>query len=985
MGQLPRTLVIAMVVMLAAAPLLASANADAAGAAGGDRGSWTVQRFIEGRVPLKVSFEASPENSTYHLSVPNTATITSASMTVEGVERYSLKGTPNDFDDPVGHKHQVYYGQIGIYPPAGFPSNYENVRWDPRDEDAIRSRDGTTYQTSTPFMANPPNYPYHQFDMVVNTTGMVRLKVEWHGWGFCVGNDTNTAGVQAYLFNHTSQKWFRFATYANNDTQGTVRSVSTTLMDPSHFADNFGHVHVLVFGQHDEPQGGGFTDVGSVASDYVAVTVLRNDTLQRPNRPSLAIGEQAAFWSEPGEFTGSMTLGDGSGFKEALQAFVDGIPPAAPPLEVPFRFRMAQATWAQLRVSSLSVTIREVDNQPPLFLGAEPVAMTEDTDLSRGIDLRDHFDDDHNGNDLAYSVEFEENASLVHAVIHPDGHSVNFLAVAPHWAGELEFRFNATDVWGLSTVSGAFTVTVEEVNDPPDITDPGALFIDEDMPFELNLTVVDPDIPYGDHLSFEDDSPMFDIDPATGRVAFTPDQDDVGLHNVTFVVRDSRGEYDSVRVPITVTDTNDPPVILDPGLLTAEEDAKFDFNFTATDEDGTGRFTWVLVGGVGTMNLGPLNGRLTWIPTGEHVGLVNISVIAMDNRGAATQVAVSIQVLNVNDPPVLEALRRVQLTEGVRFAYTVSFTDADLDETTNEEHTITLDPPLFPVSPVGAVDFTPANEHVGTHTLLVTITDSAGATDTAEWEVVVDNVNERPAIEQVEAQFWREDEPVHLQIMATDPDKGDVLTFSDSTSIFDIDPRTGVIDFTPVQQNVGTHQLRIVVADSGGLSADVYLDVTIAPFNDPPSAGIRVVTLKERLREGDMLSLAAEAEDPDNQVADLYFVWTMDGREVGDEATLDLDDLRPGNHTVVLRVSDGEGYGEAVYTFSVEDVEEPFSWTWAVLLAIGLVVAVLAIKAFQAIQDPGGGKARTMERPSGKETPEEPAPQDDGTFEGWRR
>jgi len=984
MGQLLRSLVISLVVMLAVAPLMASVGAEASD---GDRGSWTVQRFIEAKVPLRVDFETSSENSTYHLSVPNTATITAASITLEGVERYSLKGTPSDFDDPVGHKHQVYYGQIGIYPPAGFPSNYENVRWDPRDEDAIRNLDGATYQTSTPFMANPPNYPYHQFDMVVNTTGMVRLKVEWHGWGFCVGNDTNTAGVQAYLFNHTSQKWYLFATYANNDTQGTVRGFSRTLMNPGDFADNFGHVHILVFGQHDEPQGGGFTDTGIVASDYVAVTVLRNDTLQRPNRPSLSIGDQAAIWSAPGEFTGTVTLADGSGFKEALQAYVDAIPPAAPPLEVPFRFRMAQATWAQLRVSSLSVTIQEVVNQPPQFLGPEPVSMMEDTDLVRGIDLWDHFDDDYNGKDLVYSVEHEENASLVHAEIHPDGHSVNFLTVAEDWAGELDFTFNATDVWGLYTVSGVFTVTVEEVNDPPVIKDPGALFIDEDRPFELNLSVDDPDLPYGDSLSFEDDSPMFDIDPATGRIAFTPDQGDVGTHNVTFVVRDSRGLYDSVRVAITVTDANDPPVILDPGLLTAEEDAKFDFNFTATDEDGNGRFNWLLVGGVGTMSLGPLNGRLTWIPTGEHVGTVNISVIARDNRGAATQINVSIQVLNVNDAPVLGSLKKVQLTEGVRFTHTVAFTDADLDETTTEDLTITVDPPLFTVSPDGAVDFIPGNEDVGSYTLLVTITDAAGATDTTEWEVVVINVNERPVLEQVEAQFWREDEPVFLQILATDPDKDDVLTFSDSTSIFDIDPRTGVIDFTPVQQNVGTHQLRIVVTDSGGLSADVYIDVTINPFNDPPVAGIRVVTLKERLKEGDQLSLAAEAEDPDNEMMDLSFVWTLDGKEVGTGSTLDLHHLRPGNHTVVLRVSDGEGASDATYTFSVEDVEEPFSWTWVVLAVIAAVVAVLAIKAFQAIQDPSGGKkARVPEKAPEEEAPEEtPARVEGGDFEGWRR
>ncbi len=980
MGNTVKLLVTAVVLLMMISSPALSSN-DAGEDREGSRATLTVQRFVEHRVPVDVNFETGAENSTYSISVPNSATVTDASVTLQGLERYRLKGTPNDFDDPTGYGHVAYYGQIGKYPPTQSPGHYQNIRVPARDEEAFRYRDLTFFQTSTPFGANPPNYPYHHFDMIVNTTGMVRLKVEWVGLGYCVGNDTNTHGAQAYLWNYTGMEWLRFGRYAANDTGDIPRTFTLTLRDPWDFTDNYGHVNVLVFGQHDEPRGGGLTDTGSISSDYVAVTVLKNDTLERPHDPSLAIGDTDPFWSWTGDFTTSVTLADGSGLAGAIQTYIDSVAPAPGSINVPFVFAVDSATFAEVRVSSLSVTVREVDNQPPVFLGAGEVTIMEDEDMLKAFDLQDHFDDDFNGPDLMYAVEYAENASAVQAVIHSDGHHVNLVTVAEDWAGTLEFRFNATDVWGLATNSTAFTVTVEEVNDPPSIENPGDLFLDEDEPFELNLSWSDPDMPYGDEVTFEDTTPLFDIDPLTGRIAFTPDQEDIGKHDVSVSVRDYQGLSDTVDFIVTVVDLNDAPVIEDPGLLVVDEDTALDFNFTVTDEDGDTQFTWVLVGGVGTMKIGPYDGRLSWIPEGQHVGITNISVICTDRRGASNQLNLSIEVLNVNDPPVLQQPSEGQMVEGSLFFTTLAFSDPDLEEDPEEEHTFTVDPPLFPILSGGVINFTPANEHVGDHLLTVTLTDAAGAFDTIEWEVTVVNVNERPSIEAVEDQIWTEGTPVLLTITAYDPDVGDVLTFSDTTSIFDIDPRTGVINFTPKQMNVGRHTLRIVVTDSEGQYDDVYFEVTILPFNDPPTVSIRVVTLKERLKEGDQLSLAADVHDVDNKVSDFIYFWKLDGKEVGNDDSITINRLKAGKHKAELRVNDGDNDVTATYEFSVEEVEEGFSWAWILLAVVAVVVALLGLKAWKAIQDTG---PKEVEKPPEPERPEPDLYEQDSTFEGWQ-
>ncbi len=950
------TAVLALVLLLVLPQGLAAVHASEADDDGPSetRASWTVTRFVERRTPVDVNFETSRINETYHVAVPNSAVITSASMTLEGIARYSLKGTPNDFADAPPLPHHGYGGATKQYPPVSSPTvmSSQSVHFTTDAEQAIQRLDGATHQTTTSYQNQPPpnEYPYHLFDMKVNKTGIVRLGVEWHGWGYCRGNKTNTHGAELWIWNYTSTAWERLGSFAANDTGDVVHSFSRTFHHPHDYLSTFGHVNLLAFGQRDERNPLGFPDTGSVATDYTAVTVLVNDTLEEPSDLELSIGDDPAFWSFEGALSGVVTVGTSSNFGTAIQAYVNSIPPAPGQVDVPLVFTLYRSTWGEIRVRDLAVAVREVDNQPPRFLGAKDVTMTEDEDLSRGLDLWDHFTDDLQGSELDYSVVFAENASAVRAEIHADGHHVNFITVAQDWAGTLAFRFNATDKWGLASTSTDFNVTVQEVNDPPVLVDPGNQYLDEDAPFELNVTVLDPDVPFGDVLAFGDDAELFDIDQATGTIAFTPLQAHVGTYEVTITVTDSKGMSDSVTFSITIVDINDRPVIQDPGVLTAYEGRYFSHNFTATDEDRGDTFTWQLVGGVGTMFLGSQNGWLTWVPENEHVGVVNVSIIARDRLGAAHQLWVHFDVVNVNDPPELEALNPLHLTEGLRFQATIGFSDPDLGVDLLESHTFAVDPPMFNISVDGAIDFVPGNDDVGKHVLNVTITDRAGLTHTAQWAVEVLNTNQPPAIQAIGEQFWKEDHPVYLVVVAHDPDAGDQLTFSDATSMFDIDPRTGVINFTPVQANVGSHSLEVRVRDRAGLYGSVFFQVTIAPTNDAPVVSIRVETIKERLREGDMLSLAAVVTDEDDDRYDLIFTWSLDGKQRGSQDTITLRNLAPGHHVVELKVNDGEAVAREEYAFTVEEVEEAFPWaSVAAVLVTVLVIAVVIIKVVRPL------------------------------------
>jgi hypothetical protein len=937
-----RRLLVLVVLAALVAPALPPDVAPGSLAADGDggRGTWTVRAFMETATPVSVLFEDSAVNTTYHLQVPRGCTVVSATVALSGEERYSLKGTPTDFGDNPNASHSGYWDEEGTYPPSGTPTNYRTNVLAMEDEPDLATLDGTVYSTSTSWNNNPPPHtrPYHLFDMRIDCSDMVRLGLEWQGYGENQENDTFTHTSSLWVYNYVTTKWDGLGSYSRNDPTPVVTRLGRTLKSPYDYASATGHVYVLAFGQEDETLGG-WPSVGSVSSDYVSATVLRNDTLVLPQDVSLGVDNGTPVWTHPGGLSGEFTIGVGEDLAGALQAWVDAQGPGPGTLSVPITLRASAATMGAVRVTSIAVQVREADNKPPAFLGAQEVTMEEDVDLPEAIDLWDHFEDELEGDDLTYAVAYEENASALHAVIADDGHHVDIYTTAPDWAGALAFRFSAADSWNLTTVSTDFTVTVEEVNDPPAIATVGTQYLQEDVPYELNLTATDPDIPYGDTLAWTDDTDMFEVD-ASGRIAFTPLQEQVGRHDVNVTVTDARGASARVKLTLYISESNDPPFIVDPGPLEAREDELFSYNFTVIDPDGGETVLWTLVGGKGTMFLGKQNGRLTWVPTTEEVGTHDISVIATDKRGASFQRNVTLVVLNVNDPPELSAPSRARLTEGERFQFALTFSDPDFGVDPDEAVAFTVEPALFAITPNGTVDFTPTNDDVGTHWLNVTITDAAGGSMTVPWEVDVANVNQPPVVLPVPAQTWREDERVTLWICATDPDAGDSLAFLDSTSMFTIDLATGLIDFVPRQADVGVQDVTIRVHDRDGAEARVTFTVSVMEVNDPPIVSIRADPANVTLREGDELSLAADASDEDDEREELEFAWTLDGKEVGKGDSLVLRKLRPGLHAVTVTVSDGASNATASYQFQVKAAEEG-----APVMLIVSVVAAAAVAA----------------------------------------
>jgi hypothetical protein len=124
----------------------------------------------------------------------------------------------------------------------------------------------------------------------------------------------------------------------------------------------------------------------------------------------------------------------------------------------------------------------------------------------------------------------------------------------------------------------------------------------------------------------------------------------------------------------------------------------------------------------------------------------------------------------------------------------------------------------------------------GDHIWFVRAIDRAGnrRTSTSTWQFVVDRTgNLAPSVHAVVDTSAIEDQPFRMTISASDPNSGDVLRFSDNTSLFDINRFTGEISFTPTNDDVGEHEI-IIIATDGDLSDSSDFVLTVQNTNDEP-------------------------------------------------------------------------------------------------------------------------------------------------------
>ena len=175
----------------------------------------------------------------------------------------------------------------------------------------------------------------------------------------------------------------------------------------------------------------------------------------------------------------------------------------------------------------------------------------------------------------------------------------------------------------------------------------------EDSPFSLQLHVADDDLQYGDKLTFSAvQLPSWLYLTLDGILEGTPENGDVGTHEVQVRVTDLSGESDELSLTIVVKNTNDAPIVLAGPLGFATQDMLYEQQLEYEDIDliHGDKLIFSAVTLPEWLKLTP-EGLLTGTPSNADVGVHELVVQAIDKGKLTAEQSYAIEVKNVNDSP----------------------------------------------------------------------------------------------------------------------------------------------------------------------------------------------------------------------------------------------------------------------------------------------------------------------------------------------
>ncbi|MBI2954328.1 MAG: tandem-95 repeat protein, partial [Chloroflexi bacterium] len=506
---------------------------------------------------------------------------------------------------------------------------------------------------------------------------------------------------------------------------------------------------------------------------------------------------------------------------------------------------------------------------------------------------------------------------------------------------------------GTPSMSDAktFTITVNEVNQPPLLGPIGQQTVDEQTTLTFTATATDSDLPANAlNFSLDTGAPAgASIDSSTGAFTWTPTEDQ-GPKTYTITVRvtdNGAGTLsDAETITVTVNEVNKAPVLDSIGNQVTDEGSTLTFTATATDPDLPGNtLTFNLDDDAPTgATIDSGTGDFTWTPTeAQGHGVYTITVRVADNGAPNISDAetFTITVNEVNRPPTLNPIGNQAVDEQKVLTFIATATDPDLPGNTL---TFSLDagaPTGTTIdSSTGAFTWMPTEtQGTGAYSITVRVTDNGtpnmSATETIT--VIVGEVNRPPVLAAIGDRSIDEGLDLLFTATATDPDvPGNTLMFSLDAGAPDgasIDGSTGAFAWRPGEdQGPGVYSITVRVTDNGEgtLSDSETITVTVNEVNRLPVLDPIASTT---IGEGTLLSFTASATDPDRPANTLTF--SLDpgapsGAAIvgntGAFAWTPTELQGPGLYTITVSVTDnGTPPLSATQTFtaSVDEANQP--------------------------------------------------------------
>ena len=400
-----------------------------------------------------------------------------------------------------------------------------------------------------------------------------------------------------------------------------------------------------------------------------------------------------------------------------------------------------------------------------------------------------------------------------------------------------------TDSSGLSASLAAFNVSVSNTNDAPVISGTPNTSIAEDAAYSFIPSVNDVDVGDTSTYSVSNMPSWATFSNSSGELSGTPTNDDIGVYsNIVITVTDGSSVADSLPAfNITVSNTNDAPVISGTPNTSVAEDAAYSFIPNVNDVDPVDTATFSITNKPSWASFSTSTGALTGTPTNDDVGATTGIVISVSDAASAMNslAAFSVSVSNTNDALVISGTPNTLIAQGSSYSFTPTVTDEDVGDSAS--FSIANQPGWTSFDTTsGALTGLPGNSDVGTYSnILISATDSGGAiSNLTAFIITVSNTNDAPVISGTPNTTVAEDAVYSFTPSVNDVDTGDTQTFSISNmpswAAFSVS--TGEISGTPTNDDIGIFSNIVITVTDGSSASDSLpaFNITVSNTNDAP-------------------------------------------------------------------------------------------------------------------------------------------------------
>ncbi len=367
------------------------------------------------------------------------------------------------------------------------------------------------------------------------------------------------------------------------------------------------------------------------------------------------------------------------------------------------------------------------------------------------------------------------------------------------------------------------------------------------------------------------------FDAATGRFSWNTAMGDAGNYTLRFTACETcegAPVCADQEIAISVGEVCLPPELDPIGNRQGFEGEYLGFTINAGDPDSDAPLTYRADGLPDGARFNAADRTFSWTPDFGQAGNYDVRFEVCDDcpEGAlCDSETVTLTIGNTCRPPVLSPIGPQQIDVGRTLTLRLTANDPDPDDTLTFSASGRFSP--FMDGTTGLFEWPPQVEDAGQNFQIeFTVCDNCSPTaqcDSETVNVTVGDICRPPTLNPIGSRDVEVGERLEFTIRATDPDTGDILTYSaaagdqglDLTPFFD--PGTRTFSWQPTAAQVGTHGLRFEVCDScidGALCDAEAITINVASPCRPP---VFETEQHYEIPVGELLSFTIRADDPD--------------------------------------------------------------------------------------------------------------------------